>query len=321
MNARTSLDRSGRWSILRLTVILSLALAGGGCVTFEKETAVVAFPPGKDEIRILLIYEGVQASDSNAGTLKTAREQLTRFVTSQEEFCLGDNWITHVVMTTSKDDSEQTKQLRNFLKKHIAVKNGAFFDNKDGKLSGYQTVTVRQAKQFVEDLNGLISPEIVKLTEEALASPDLKKSGLDVETLERLQRAGRELFAWVRLEPGRVSFTAPLSFALLARGRHDLAKQLTESLKSRPTELEPLLKFLAEVPISLDQRKNQVTVSLGVGEGEPFTLLFGDKEKPVRHFEKELRDHARSLRPEFLKDATTEGLIAEFLKGAYGERR
>jgi hypothetical protein len=45
------------------------------------------------------------------------------------------------------------------LRKHITVRNGAFFSNEQGKLSGYQTLTVRKARDLVGELNRLIEVE------------------------------------------------------------------------------------------------------------------------------------------------------------------
>src|SRR4051812_15486258 len=86
-----------------------LLLPGAGCVTFEKETMVFVFPPDGKEVRGLLIYEGIRVSGKTEEDLKAAKAQLTQFVTSEQEVCLGDNWVTHLSWAPGEKDGLKAK--------------------------------------------------------------------------------------------------------------------------------------------------------------------------------------------------------------------
>jgi hypothetical protein len=90
-----------------------------------------------------------------------------------------------------------------------------------------------------------------------------------------------------------------------------------EDLEKQTQELEALVKFLADTPISIDQRRDRLTFSLGVGQGDPLHLNIAyDQDKPRKpnKYEAQLLEHARSLRVEFKQNVTAEALIADFLK-------
>src|SRR5439155_11377746 len=114
--------------------------------------------------------------------------------------------------------SEEDKKFYALARKHLRVRKGTFFLGKQGALCGSQVVTVREARKFVEGINGLISDGVAEMTSKALGDKTKKKGNLDEETLRLLQKAARDRHQWITFEPGRVSGTlvgSPQHFARL----------------------------------------------------------------------------------------------------------
>jgi hypothetical protein len=152
---------------------ITLALALSGCIDFEKQTIVVVTAPEKDELHVLLVYEGLHVS----GGRQRAEEQLQKFVESQQEFCITDNWLGRVDLAPSKDGKEDTEnprranRLRALTRSHFAISNGTFFINPDGQLSGWQQIAVRNASQYVAGVNGLLAEAFAEMAAAGLRGP------------------------------------------------------------------------------------------------------------------------------------------------------
>jgi hypothetical protein len=319
-------------------LLAAFALAATGCVDFDKETMVFVFPPDSKEVRGLLIYEGLSVQGNDPDDLENAKKQLTQFVADEKEFCLGDNFQLHFNQADEDNDDLSKKLQKQMQRKHLVIHNGAFFLNPDGKLCGYQTVTVKDRESFVRDLNAFASAGFSALATEWLADDSKRAPSFDEETLRRLQKAAGAQFVWFQLEPGRVSFTAPATSATIQRVKADLLgaesvaqlrTRLAEPDKdanadpAKPTKaeaarrtldfLEARGRLLSEAPWSFDQRADRLSIALGVGGGAPIRLA-AYTSSPGGHRE-ELLAHARTLKAPFKKDLTAEKLAAEFVKG------
>jgi len=308
MNAQ---QRTGVVGRRRLAVFfgLALALANAGCgrLGFEKQTVVAAFPADRDEVRILLVYEGLNVLGDKENDLKDAKSRLRQLATEQT-FYLMNAFSFSLKPDPARPLTEEEKKTWQLIQKHLSLLNGEFYLDEKGQLCFYQHLTIRDAQEFVKGCNEWIGRAIGKFAAEGLA---LDRAALnaeeraawamwDVETLQRLQAASKGKHAWLRLEAGRLSFTMPGT-------EHCFTHLKREGLRN--CAKEPwLARLISDTPCSLDQRKDQLTVALGVGAGEPIRLLFeGDKDK--RHFDGELRKYAQGLPVPFSKTATSKSLI------------
>lgn len=310
MNTSSAWGRKAVRGVLPLVLVALLAFPSVGCVDFEKETVCVAFPRGRDEVHLLLVYEGIHVAGNEPRDLDAAKEQITKFVNSDEEFCLADNWITHFVLTPGNDGGDDLwTKLKPLARKHIVVHNEAFFRNKAGRLCGYQTVTIKKASQFVAELNRLTSEFVGESLAEDTKNPEKSREWPDPASMELLRRAARDSYPWVRIEPGRFRFTLPCSPALLAHVKREIRQS-----KAKDEEPFLLALLLGETPWSFEQRKDRVVVSLGLGEGAPLIVPTHDQPHDWRQTDEEFERHALSLGKPFREDATTDGLIAEFVE-------
>jgi hypothetical protein len=284
-----------------------LLLSGPGCLQFEKQTIVAVFPPGTQEVRCLLVYEGLQANSDKKEDLERARKALTEVFEKEAGFyLLMDIPFELKIHDTDQGDERGFKQL---VGKHLKIHKGAFFLDKDGRLCAYQTLNIRDRDKLVERLNGLISAGLNTWATEQLGNLAGKEGPRpDAETLRMIQTASGKMYPWLRLEPGRLSLTVPAT----PEGARFFKKDFLTPEKRQ-------LAMWVDNPFSFDQRKDRITWSLGLGDGEPIRLVGGVDPPATRH-DAEIIAHARKLAVPFKKDLTAEGLVAEFLKSGVPER-
>jgi hypothetical protein len=283
-------------------LLLPLLLLGNtGCLVFDQETAVLVFPPDSQEVRCLFVCEGLHVQGDKASDWQNAKEQLTSWTETGQKFYLGPLWFLQVNLEPSEGDNDDTEAHKAILRKHFTIGQGAFFLNAAGKLCFYQTVTIRDRGRFAAEMNDLIGNDMAKFATLAMVEPTQRPEWCDVETLRLIQKAGDRPFAWVEMEPGRVSLSLPASPPAAVR----LKRQILKDFPGR---------YLTDQPLSFDQRKDRITFSLGYGDGEPIRYDLDSDNTAPPHYVRELIDHARTLKVPFHKGVTREGLVQEFLK-------
>jgi hypothetical protein len=321
--------------IPRLLLLIPLCLAGGcNKLGHDKETIVAAFPPGKDEVRLLLIYEGFHVPQEEKTKLGQAKDELDRLMASEREFRLG-YWPLFFNLDRRDNDNDAEKQLVDFLRAHITIRKGAFFQSRDGALNGYQTVTIRDAQKFIAGWNERISAWLAEKLPEELAKPKRDDDAFDKESLERLLQAARKKHTWIKLEPGRISLTLPGTQSLFERGKRESLKlpaleRLHQEIatsgqgpgsadrgaqRDAIAAIERNAIWLSQLPLSIDQRKDRLTLSLGFGDGESITMGLPNEPRTRNELDKELVAHARKLKVPFREGITVDSLIADFLMG------
>jgi hypothetical protein len=327
-----------RW--LRMAAAGLVAFLATGChAAFEKQTIYAAFPKDRDEIRALLVYEGIHVHHSKnfqGDDVTLAKKELAGFV-AEQEFCLLGGWPLQFNLAPEMGDSDATRKEKELLRKHLTIRNGAFYTRADGKLCAYQYLTVRDASRFVTGINGMISDSV-------LAEISSESRILDRESQEMIRRAARDGHAWLKLEPGRLRADVPMTPASVRRLKHELLEvdrlsKLREALnpdKPKPaapgTELElwATVKGLRDAasfgdnnPWSFEQRRDRVLISLGVGDGEPLRVESPTDQqgrKPTKE-DAELAGYVRTLPVKFGKDVTVESLIEAFAKQDAGTKK
>jgi hypothetical protein len=320
-----------------LLIMALLALTNTGCLDFEKQTMVVTFSKDGQDMQVLMVYDGLGVSGNNPKDLETAKDQLAQLVRG-EAFYMGDP-LVRVYLKPGKYDEPKDwdKKAMKVLGKHIVLGQGLLLKTLDGRYAYCQPLTVRDPASFVAWLNQIIAEEAVDVLR---AEP--KKKGkkaepiADEETITVIEKAAKNKFAFLRVEPGRIAFTVPGTpkfFADLKRdalgGGFDNIKKEVENLldpttrdKVKPEQIRKLfdnleseVNLLADTPWSLDQRRNQVTLALGWGDGHPFRLTVESAGRPdgkkAKH-NKDLFAFAETLGATVRDDVSLDQVLEEF---------
>ena len=320
---------------LAATLFAAVLLCAGCDVTVDQQTNVIVMHPVTDEVRALVVFEGIHAHPDGIKNVKD-------FVESAQQFCLGrcggSSPINLAPKPNEKEpDTEQeriSRAARDLMRRHFIIRNRAFFLNPDGRLSGWQEITIRDARQYFTALNGLISDDV------ALWSREPKPSDIDDTTIQLLTDAARLRHQWIQIEPGRVSVTIPGSPEFFRKQKAQFFENLLlrkvgvitgytfdsdgikgvyspEVTEVKVQDLQATRKmiegFLA-LPWSVDQRHDRMTIALGFGGGLPVRFVDGEAGKELEATETKTIESVRHIMLPFLERATRESIIAEFLK-------
>jgi hypothetical protein len=89
---------------------------------------------------------------------------------------------------------------------------------------------------------------------------------------------------------------------------------LREQLAAHLKDFEALETFFAETPLSVDQRRDRITIAVGVGAGEPLRITSPYHSQEPGNKAADLLAYARTLNVPFQEGATPEALIGAFMK-------
>lgn len=291
-----------------LLLFAALMLALTGCLQMDRQTMVLVFPPGTQEVRGVMIYEGLHVQGDKANDVTRAKEELAGVSRDSKMFFLFNPFI--MSSEIGKGDIGEARAARELLNKHVKISQGAFFQEKEDQLAYYQPFTIRDRDKFVTGLNVRLSAALAEWVNEELKKEE-REGPFDKETVAKVRKAAGSGYAWVKLEPGRLSFTMPATPATVRALKR-------EQLNSAPEALE----WLADNPWSFAQNKDGFTVSLGVGDGEPITLRSPSKAGGGNaKSNKDLIAHAKTLKVRFNNELTAEKIIKEFLASGVAERK
>jgi len=322
--------------------LLLALLACSGCIDFEKQTAVIVVDPKNDSARVLLVYEGFHMSANKADKEVWQKDLAivrTLFQDKQGFYLVNPLFLQFLqeppefAKMPVLDDPEE--KWRAFLRDHVAIPSASLFLNKQGKLCGSQTLAVHGLGKLVRHVNERISEEFLKDVKHRLANEKNRGDDWDVTSLLRVQNAAENHFQWQHVEPGRISFTPIGSQRCLTRWKRQFLDSSTnlpqpapqaangkaapappsqQELQAIIDDLRFMLRFLNETAVSIDHRRDRMTISVGVGDGEPIRLPFEYKPIPPQASDGDLLDYARTLQKKMAKDANLEELIREFLQ-------
>jgi hypothetical protein len=301
------------WRFRSGLIGLLVVMVSTGCsgLTVKKQTWVAAFPKDRDEVKCLLIYEDFDVFGKDAKDLENAKKELKELTTGKSfKPPLWPGWFS----LEAKPTEAEEKQFVELIRKHVQLENGKFFVNDDKQLAFWQRLTIRDAQALVKGCNELISAALGRLAKEGLALDRARLSAeerrqwerWDVETLKLVEQAAKGGHSWLKLEPGRLSFTMPGSEHYFRHLKRDLMQPLSSDQNAF------WLEWFTQNPWSVDQRKNDLTLSLGVGQHEPIHLTTNTNGSPRSTYQQALLTFSRTLPVPVVK-TTTKELVADLM--------
>jgi hypothetical protein len=279
----------------------------------------------------------MRAGGDTPRDLQTAEKQLTALSDNDRLFYGGYYLIPAELekLDPKETESEKAKAVRMFMRSHIKTRGEAFFLNGDGRLCFVQALTITDVPAMIAELNAMISSEVNDGTAAVLAGTVKPEAWMDPETIKLLHKASsKKSFDWVKLEPGRVTFTVPMSPAGAANFKRQLfqlkdIQALRKQVDGLPSPdgrkydvresllaLELVATFFADLPLSVDQRPDHMAFAVGVGAGQPLRVAapLDESVKKKGAQDEELIKLARTLKVPFREGMTADGAIAAFLK-------
>jgi hypothetical protein len=301
--------------------LFAVVFCGSGCLEFD-QIVFLLFAKDRDEVRALVVYERLDVGNKetvmgHTGSLKPgdlgfAKKCLAELFMTDHAFYLFSK--IPIWLKTNKEDRKETREAIALLQRHLTIRKGSFFFDKEGRLCGTQTIVVRQVHKLIETLNERIAQQVMATADEGLGlersklEPDMRErwADCDDESLRILRRAARAKHRWLRLEAGRLSFTLPGKPELFARLKRRFLRELAEKKD------KAWVTWFSQTPWSIDEGRDRLTISVGAGDWEPFRLSLAGTPKKKSKFQDDLVKYAKSLGVPFMENVTTETLIADF---------
>jgi hypothetical protein len=228
------MNRLHRFPLLLLLFSLS------SCIEFEREELTYIHDEEKDELRVTLVYQGIfgnldkgEYSQKNRNDVAT-HNSLNKLQIDQLESVLREkrayffnNWFAEyskfstekmlkAVIKGNKQGrfEEPEKKLIELLHKNIEVRNIGFYENKNGKLCGGQTVMITNISEVIASVNQVIRRQTVAHI------PQLRKelsenvpSAWSERTINLIEERLKEKFEFVRLEGNLITFSTIMAEA------------------------------------------------------------------------------------------------------------
>lgn len=270
--------------ILLTTIAFSIIFITAGCLQIKQQTIVARFSEDGKKMELLLVYEGLYVSSFSFGDkesdkekarkadLEKAKKELADFVASEQQFSLGTNWvISPINLKPEPEDSQLTANRKRLLLKALQIRNVAFLLNERNELSGYQIISF-DIREFVNTFNDVACEAIDELVTAELTKPrdDTKAEKLSDTSLRQIQRASRKGHKWIKITPGQITFTLPIT-----KDDANLIVAESETTKSQE-EYRNIRKAVGDIRIS----------SSDAG----LSVVLGDGSKKTFHYQSDRRD-------------------------------
>ncbi len=260
-----------------LLVLLEIALLlASGCVELTSQRISWFYDAPKDELRILIHYDGIH--DSGDDTHDEGVKQLREFVKNGD--VMFQCWIWHIEMADFRRQLQDanTKPLEKDwarLVTSIKIEQVGYYREPDGRMGAAQLVTITEAKAFIRKLNAEISREILEdeIDWNDVTGADWPLEAETARTQERMQAAAKNRHQWLTLDGHALRFTLPVHpdewLRLKGMILVERVKALAEALEKaaddeKITLINSFVQERSSVLVSYIESSDRVTFVLGL---------------------------------------------------------
>ena len=262
--------------LLGFWVISLVALQG--CVEFERQIIVYRHDVERDELRMLMIYEGIYGKKADDyGELRSVLlRPRTFFFTNWILEYDRDDWVQELAHLDRERDTKPNaykvayRRLVKLTLENVRVDNGAFYLNNEGKLSGYQLVTLSNVSGLVSAFNEMVNTALIHGELELNEVPLALSQSADV--IRNAAYAGHQ---WIKLDEGELRMRIPLTNHDYDQFRLDVEDDIQWQRVTEAGLREVYTGGVVEFVFG-DYWHSQTTISMDVFDG-PYTpnmLLF-----------------------------------------------
>ena len=248
-----------------LLVLLAAALLViAGCVELTDQRISWFHDEPKDELRILIYYDGIH--DSGDTEYGRGVDQVRDFVRDGD--VMFRDWTGHIEMAElrSQLQDENAEPLdRDSARLITSIKTEAigYYREPDGRVGAAQLVTIPKVKAFISEVNSLFSKQLLER--------DVNESSLTARTQQRMRIAAKDGYSWFSIEGHAIRFTLPVHPHewLRAKGKF-FDFLLEEAIKAHEgadnddmVDIKVLMQAVSSVPVSYIESDDRVTFVLG----------------------------------------------------------
>ena len=214
---------------------LCLSLFFSGCIEFENQEIVYHHDQDKDEIRMTLNYKGIfgnlkggqnmqKSPDDKATPEKLNQlqiEQLASVMNEKQAFFFS-NWIFEYKRSTLKemlknnpDDNrfgKPEKDLIEALLKNVDIENVGFYEDKEGRLCGAQTLKLSNSSRVISLANRVLGRQLKARLQEMREEKKKKTpNSFTPETVDLIEEKTQADFPFIQVEGNLITLTMILT--------------------------------------------------------------------------------------------------------------
>jgi hypothetical protein len=248
-----------------LLVLLEAALLTvAGCVELTDQRISWFYDALKDELRILIHYDGIH--DSGDDEHGKSVEQLRVFVKNGD--VMFRDWTGHIDMADIRRQLQDpnTKPLEKDLARLITTiktEPVGYYREPDGQVGAAQLVTIPNVKAFIGELNSLLSRQFL--------AEDVNENSAMARTQQCMRAAAKNEFKWCTIEGHAIRFTLPVhqhewlraKGKFLEDGLKEFVKATEKDVEGKTTDIKAWMQAISSVPVSYIESGDQVTFVLG----------------------------------------------------------
>ena len=273
--------------IVFLSFLLGLVLLSG-CVVLDGQRISWFYDEAKDELQILLDYDGVHDSGSNKHG--KADEQLRKFVENGEVMFLDWPWhFSPADLRTEaqkKDASEFDKKMARLLA-IPKVEVIGFYREPSGRMGATQRIVIPHAKDFIKKVNEAINTGILEDHAKKEKPKDKPEPSMS-QTEKRMLAAAAADHQWVRLDGQTLHVVLPVHPGEWNRHKAAIFTGIVERLRGKlenkgdSKEAVRFLHMFAFTPVSYIDRGDEVELIIGRPKStSTFRTTIRDDYKPT----------------------------------------
>ncbi len=214
---------------------LCLSLFFSGCIEFENQEIVYHHDQDKDEIRMTLNYKGIfgnlkggqnmqKSPDDKATPEKLNQlqiEQLASVMNEKQAFFFS-NWIFEYKRSALKemlknkpDDNrfgKPEKDLIEALLKNVDIENVGFYEDKEGRLCGAQTLKLSNSSRVISLANRVLGRQLKARLQEMREEKKKKTpNSFTSETVDLIEKKTQADFPFIQAEGNLITLTMILT--------------------------------------------------------------------------------------------------------------
>jgi len=218
---------------------LCLGFFFSGCIEFEKQELVYHHDQEKDEIRMTLRYEGIFGNLKKSGQFASYQktpedkatpeklnqlqiEQLASVLNEKQAFFFS-NWIFEykrsALMQMLKKEAERSlafgkpeKDLIEALLKNVQIENVGFYEDKEGRLCGAQTLKLSNSSQVISLANRVLGRQLKARLQEMREERNKKvPNSFTSETVDLIEKKTQADFPFIQIEGNLITLNMILT--------------------------------------------------------------------------------------------------------------
>jgi len=212
-------------------VLLLCMLILSSCVEFERQTLIYKYDEKTDTLKMFQIYTGISGSDALFTISDKEKNELNSVFKGERTFFFS-NWLYaynrkqlagFIADPNSKKIKKYFIPLLKLIVDNTKITNGEFYYSRGKKLTAYQTATVRNITEIINEFNKIINSNLIK---DFVSDKKFQYKA----SASMLLDSCKDSYKWVSIDGNSIRIKSPLAKSDFMKIKNDYNDGLIKSL-------------------------------------------------------------------------------------------